>query len=230
MNPCGSSFEKLTWAFGPPAHDENQIEHSGISLHPKAHITANIFRTATGSAGSSGCAIPGAAHRRPRPAPAASRSSSHQGWSSAFAGTFRARSQLEPGQLVAIGQRPAPLPAPHRRWSRWSPQSAPASASRALLPLALHSCYRSPWRHPPAPAAKRARAVAQLAGSSRFFTFPPTSRHYLSPGLSESLPDRLIGWITPPDGVTANKNPVDTLLFRLVHVFVPVLPDAVSCW
>jgi hypothetical protein len=38
----------LTWAFGPPAHDENQIEHSGISLHPKAHITANIFRRATG--------------------------------------------------------------------------------------------------------------------------------------------------------------------------------------
>ena len=31
-------------------------------------------------------------------------------------------------------------------------------------------------------------------------------------------------------GATANKKPVDTLLFRLVHVFVPVLPDAVSCW
>ncbi len=45
----GPGFEKLTWAFGPPAHDENQIEHSGISLHPKAHITADIFRTATGT-------------------------------------------------------------------------------------------------------------------------------------------------------------------------------------
>jgi hypothetical protein len=53
-----------------------------------------------------------------------------------------------------------------------------------------------------------------------FSLFPPTSRHYLS----------LTGLITPRDGLTANKNPVDTLLFRLVHVFVPVLPDAVSCW
>jgi hypothetical protein len=43
----GPGFEKLTWAFGPPARDENQIEHSGISLHPKAPITANIFRTGT---------------------------------------------------------------------------------------------------------------------------------------------------------------------------------------
>jgi predicted XRE-type DNA-binding protein len=40
-------FEKLAWAFGPPARDENQIEYADLSLHPKAHITINIFRTAT---------------------------------------------------------------------------------------------------------------------------------------------------------------------------------------
>ena len=44
---ASSAFEKLTWAFGSPAHAENQIEHSGISLRTKAYITAKIFRTAT---------------------------------------------------------------------------------------------------------------------------------------------------------------------------------------
>jgi hypothetical protein len=163
MNPRGSSFEKLTWAFGPPAHDENQIEHSGISLHPKAHITANIFRTATGRAGSSGCAIPGTAHRRPRPAPAASRSSSHQGWSSAFAGTFRASASSNRANSLRSGsaQRRFQLliddgldgrlnPLPHQLLERSFPlPSTPATALHGVILRHAPPSGRELWLNSP---------------------------------------------------------------------------------
>jgi putative transposase len=51
-------------------------------------------------------------------APAASRSSSPQGWSSACASACRAGSQLEPGRPAAMVPHPAPPPVPHRRCSR----------------------------------------------------------------------------------------------------------------
>ena len=49
-------------------------------------------------------------------------------------------------------------------------------------PSLLHppnSCYRSPWRHPPAPAAKPARVGLNSPDLDAFSLFPPTSRHYL---------------------------------------------------